>query len=82
MKAALKSKKSIMVIITLIIGLTIAIIKNGGLDGIVIDVPGSDPITVEVPEGCDCDEKCICEEDKCACDGDDCSCPNCVKPTE
>ena len=81
MKAALKSKKSIMAIIALLIGLTIAIVKNGGLDGIVIDVPGSDPITVEVPEGCDCDE-CICEEDKCACDGDDCSCPNCVKPTE
>jgi hypothetical protein len=81
MKAALKSKKSIMAIIVLLIGLTIAIIKNGGLDGIVIDVPGSDPITVEVPEGCDCDE-CICEEGKCACDGDGCSCPNCVKPTE
>ena len=81
MKEALKSKKSIMAIITLLIALTIAIIKNGGLDGIVIDVPGSDPITVEVPEGCDCDESCICEEE-CACDGDDCSCPNCVEPTE
>ena len=81
MKEALKSKKSIMAIITLLIALTIAIIKNGGLDGIVIDVPGSDPITVEVPEGCDCDESCICEEE-CACDGDGCSCPNCVEPTE
>ena len=81
MKAKLKSKTSIMAIITLLIALTFAIIKNGGLDGIVIDVPGSDPITVEVPEGCDCDE-CICEEGKCACDGDGCSCPNCIKPTE
>ena len=81
MKAKLKSKTSIMAIITLLIGLTIAIIKNGGLDGIIIDVPGSDPITVEIPEGCDCDE-CICEEGKCACDGDGCSCPICVKPTE
>ena len=49
MKAKLKSKNSIMAIVALIIGLTIAIIKNGGLDGIVIDVPGSDPITVELP---------------------------------
>jgi|TARA_R110000751_G_scaffold178195_1_gene284412 hypothetical protein len=81
MKATLKSKTSIMAIITLLIGLTFAIIKNGGLDGIIINVPGSDPIEVELPEGCDCNE-CICEEDKCACDGDGCSCPNCVKPTE
>ena len=81
MKATLKSKKSIMAIIALLIGLTIAIIKNGGLDGIVIDVPGSDPIKIEAIEGCDCDE-CSCKKDKCACDGDGCSCPNCVKPTE
>tara|TARA_R110000824_G_scaffold2152_1_gene10205 strand:+ start:406 stop:648 length:243 start_codon:yes stop_codon:yes gene_type:complete len=78
MKTALKSKNSIMAIVALLIGLTIAIIKNGGLDGIIIDVPGSDPIEVEMPEGCSCD-KCDCEEGKCACDGNGCSCPNCLK---
>ena len=50
MKAKLKSKTSIMAIVALLVGLTIAIIKNGGLDGIVIDVPGSDPIEIKIPE--------------------------------
>ena len=80
MKTALKSKNSIMAIIALLVGLTIAIIKNGGLDGIIIDVPGSDPIEVEIPKGCNCDE-CICEKDQCDCDGNGCSCPDCLKIT-
>ena len=69
-----------MAIVALLVGLTIAIIKNGGLDGIVIDVPGSDPIELKLPEGCNCDE-CSCQEGKCDCDGSSCTCPNCLKLT-
>ena len=83
MKAKLKSKTSIMAIVALLVGYSIAIIKNGGLDGIVIDVPGSDPIELKLPEGCDCDDcdECNCKEDECDCSGDICTCPNCLKVT-
>ena len=80
MKEALKSKKSIMAIVTLVIALVLAGIQNGGLDGIIIDVPGSDPIKVDLPEGCECDETCKCDTDDGSCDcGDDCACPICIE---
>tara|TARA_R100000005_G_C4982665_1_gene191971 strand:- start:92 stop:313 length:222 start_codon:yes stop_codon:yes gene_type:complete len=67
MKEAIKSKKGIMAIVSIIIALFAAIWQNGGLDGIIIDVPGSDPIEVNIPEGCEnCEEACKCDID----DGD------------
>ena len=79
MKEALKNKKSIMAIITLVIALAFAVVKNGGLDGIIIDVPGSNPIEIDLPEGCECDDECKCDTDEgdCGC-GDDCDCPVCI----
>jgi len=69
-----------MAIITLIIALAFAVVKNGGLDGIIIDVPGSDPIKVDLPESCECDEQCKCDTDDGSCDcGDECDCPICVE---
>ena len=50
MKEAIKSKKGIMAIVSILIALFAAIWQNGGLDGIIIDVPGSDPIEVNIPE--------------------------------
>ena len=44
MKEAIKSKKGIMAIVSIIMALVLAVWQNGGLDGIIIDVPGSDPI--------------------------------------
>jgi hypothetical protein len=79
-KEMMKKKKSMAAIITLLIGITIAIIKNGGLEGVMIDIPGSDPIELKLPEGCGCDE-CDCKEDACDCSGDICTCPNCLKLT-
>ena len=79
-KEMMKNKKSMAAIITLLIGITIAIIKNGGLEGVMIDIPGSDPIELKLPEECDCDE-CDCKEDACDCSGDICTCPNCLKVT-
>jgi hypothetical protein len=79
-KEIMKSKKSMAAIITLLIGITIAIIKNGGLEGVMIDIPGSDPIELKLPEGCECDE-CDCKEDACDCSSDICTCPNCLKLT-
>lgn len=79
-KEMMKNKKSMAAIITLLIGITIAIIKNGGLEGVMIDIPGSDPIELKLPEGCECDE-CDCKEDACDCSGDICTCPNCLKLT-
>ena len=52
MKEAIKSKKSIAAIVSILIALFVAVWQNGGLDGIVIDVPGSDPIEVNIPESC------------------------------
>ena len=80
MKEALKSKKSIMAIVTLVIALVLAVIQNGGLDGIIIDVPGSDPIEVNIPESCECNDECKCDTDDGSCDcGDDCACPICIE---
>jgi len=72
MKEAIKSKKGTLAIVSIIIALFAAIWQNGGLDGIIIDVPGSDPIEVSIPESCE-----DCEED-CKCDIDDCACPVCA----
>ena len=76
----MKNKKSMAAIITLLIGITIAIIKNGGLEGVIIDIPGSDPIELKLPEGCDCDE-CDCKEGACDCSDGVCTCFNCLKLT-
>ena len=80
MKEAIKSKKGIMAIVSIIIALFAAIWQNGGLDGIVIDVPGSDPIEVNIPESCpDCEEACECDTSDTDCDCDDsCECPKCA----
>lgn len=80
MKELIKNKKSRIAIITLLIGIVIAVIKNGGLEGIIVDIPGSDPIEIKIPESCGCDE-CDCKEDECDCSGDICTCPNCLKVT-
>ena len=80
MKELIKNKKSRIAIITLLIAIIVAVAKNGGLEGIIIDVPGSDPIELKLPEGCDCDE-CDCEENKCDCSNDICTCFNCLKLT-
>jgi len=80
MKEAIKSKKGIMAIVSILIALFAAIWQNGGLDGIIIDVPGSDPIEVNIPESCeDCEEACECHIDggDCICD-DSCACPVCA----
>ena len=80
MKEAIKSKKGIMAIVSILIALFAAIWQNGGLDGIIIDVPGSDPIEVNIPESCeDCEEACKCHIDDgdCICD-DGCACPICA----
>ena len=76
----LKNKKTIAGIVSVLIALLIAIYQNGGLDGIIVNVPGSDPIEIEVPEACEeCEEDCECdiEEGVAACDVG-CSCPACV----
>ena len=80
MKELIKNKKSRIAIITLLIGIVIAVIKNGGLEGIIVDIPGSDPIEIKIPESCGCDE-CSCEEGVCDCSDDVCNCSGCVKPT-
>ena len=80
MKEIIKNNKKSMAIVSLVIALFVAVWQNGGLDGVIINVPGSDPIEVEIPKGCDCDE-CICEKDQCDCDGNGCSCPDCLKLT-
>ena len=80
MKEIIKNNKKSMAIVSLVIALFVAVWQNGGLDGVIINVPGSDPIEVEIPKGCDCDE-CICEKDQCDCDGNGCSCPDCLKIT-
>lgn len=80
MKELIKNKKSRIAIITLLIGIVLAIIKNGGLEGIIIDIPGSDPIEIKLPEDCNCNE-CSCEENKCDCSNDFCTCFNCLKIT-
>ena len=80
MKELIKSKKSRIAIITLIITIALAIIQNGGLEGIIIDVPGSDPIEIKLTEDCNCNE-CSCEENKCDCSDDVCTCFNCLKIT-
>lgn len=80
MKELIKSKKSRAAIITLVITIVLAIIQNGGLEGIIIDIPGSDPIEIKLPEDCNCNE-CSCEEVKCGCSGDGCYCPECLKLT-
>lgn len=80
MKEAIKSKKGIMAIVSILIALFAAIWQNGGLDGIIIDVPGSDPIEVNIPESCeDCEEACKCDIDDrdCICDAS-CACPICA----
>ena len=79
MKEAIKSKKGIMAIVSIIMALALAIWQNGGLDGIIIDVPGSNPIEVNIPESCDCDEGCECDVDDgdCVC-LDNCDCPVCT----
>ena len=76
---AVKSKKGILAIVSILIALLAAIWQNGGLDGIIIDVPGSNPIEVNIPEGCDCDEGCECDVDggDCVC-VDTCDCPDCT----
>ena len=79
-KEMMKKKKSMAAIITLLIGITIAIIKNGGLEGVIIDIPGSDPIELKLSEGCDCDE-CDCKEGACDCSDGVCTCFNCLKLT-
>ena len=81
MKEAIKSKKGIMAIVSIIMALALAIWQNGGLDGIIIDVPGSDPIEVNIPESCEnCEETCKCDTDDGSCDcSDDCDCPICVE---
>ena len=83
MKEIIKNKKKSMAIVSLIIALFIAVWQNGGLDGIIINVPGADPIELKLPEGCDCDDcdECNCKEDECDCSGDICTCPNCLKVT-
>ena len=80
MKEIIKNNKKSMAIVSLVIALFVAVWQNGGLDGVIINVPGSDPIEVEIPKGCNCDE-CICEKDQCDCDGNGCSCPDCLKIT-
>ena len=80
MKEIIKNNKKSMAIVSLVIALFVAVWQNGGLDGVIINVPGSDPIEVEIPKGCNCDE-CICEKDQCDCDGNGCSCPDCLKLT-
>ncbi len=63
MKEIIKNNKKSMAIVSLVIALFVAVWQNGGLDGVIINVPGSDPIKVEIPKGCNCDE-CICEKDQ------------------
>ena len=80
MKEAIKSKKGIMAIVSIIMALVLAVWQNGGLDGIIIDVPGSDPIELNIPESCeDCEEACKCDIDDgdCICDAA-CACPICA----
>ena len=80
MKVEMKNKKAVMTIVSIVIALFVAIWQNGGLDGIVIDVPGSNPIEVNIPESCeDCEEACKCDIDggDCVCDTD-CACPVCA----
>jgi len=80
MKVEMKNKKAAMAIVSVLIALFVAIWQNGGLDGIVIDVPGSDPIEVNIPESCDnCEEACVCDTTGNDCDCDDsCECPKCA----
>ena len=80
MKEAIKSKKGIAAIISIVIALFVAVWQNGGLDGVIINVPGSDPIEVNIPESCDnCAEDCKCDtnDGDCTCDAY-CSCPICT----
>tara|TARA_B100001939_G_scaffold55410_2_gene44620 strand:+ start:4061 stop:4300 length:240 start_codon:yes stop_codon:yes gene_type:complete len=76
----LKNKKTIAGIVSVLIALLVAIYQNGGLDGIIVNVPGSDPIEIEVPEACEgCEEDCECHIDDGDCNcGDGCSCPACI----
>ena len=80
MKVEMKNKKAAMAIVSVLIALFVAVWQNGGLDGIVIDVPGSNPIEVNIPESCEnCEEACKCDIDDgdCVCDTD-CACPVCA----
>ena len=80
MKEIIKNNKKSMAIVSLVIALFIAVWQNGGLDGVIINVPGSDPIELKLPEGCDCDE-CSCKEGACDCSDSVCTCFNCLKIT-
>ena len=80
MKEVIKNNKKTMAIVSLIIALFVAVWQNGGLDGVIINVPGSDPIELKLPEGCDCDE-CSCKEGACDCSDSVCTCFNCLKIT-
>ena len=80
MKEIIKNNKKSMAIVSLIIALFVAVWQNGGLDGVIINVPGSDPIELKLPEGCDCDE-CSCKEGACDCSDSVCTCFNCLKIT-
>ncbi len=80
MKEIIKNNKKSMAIVSLVIALFIAVWQNGGLDGVIINVPGSDPIELKLPEGCDCDE-CSCKEGACDCSDGVCTCFNCLKIT-
>ena len=80
MKEIIKNNKKSMAIVSLVIALFVAVWQNGGLDGVIINVPGSDPIELKLPEGCDCDE-CSCKEGACDCSDGVCTCFNCLKIT-